>query len=331
MKKQLVIASVVSLAFALTACGGGGSGSDNYNGGSSGNQAVNQNFYSFEYDYNDSTNTYEIESKKFAINNGMISQEEDALESYALTSKALYKPGYQFNGQSQATSLTNWTVYELPGIGAKVTLESVSIAGKNVYDTIFPGYKDYLNYLFDTNTNSNDYQHFAKAYNLGKTNPNEKFVASSSCLKLQKIVPLPNTFYFRFDTSASSKIDKTYEQQLANIKDLKKLETQDNKVEITSGTWAGYRWMRLKTSYKNEPEYNMDFGFVEFNGQLYRSEIENADSIDVSSYLAQAKQILKDSDDESDRANLKLIIAGFESGCSFYNETAAAQIIKYIR
>lgn len=331
MKKHFLITPVIGLALALTACGGGGSGGDNHNGSSSGGQTINQNFYSFDYDYKDSTNTYELESKKFAVNNGVVTHEEDALENYALTSKALYKPGYKFNGQSQANSLTNWTVYELPGIGAKVTFESVNVSGKNVYDTIFPGYKDYLSYVFSETDNGANYQFYAKAYNLGRTNPNEKFAGGANCLKLQKIVPLPNSFYLSFDTSASSRIDKTYEEQLANINNLKKLETKDNKVEIASGTWAGYRWMRLRTDYKDAPDYNMDYGFIEFNGQLYRTEIENAESIDVSTYLAQARQILKETNNESDQAELKLIIAGFENGCSFYNETAAEQIVKYTR
>lgn len=330
MKNRVGMASIVGLTLVLTACGGG-SGGDNYNGGSSGNSPTNQNFYTFDYDYEDSINSYDIESKKFIINNGMISQEEDALESYALTSNTLYKPGYKFNGQSQANSLTNWTVYELPGIGAKITFEAVNISGKNVYDTIFTGYKEYLNYLFDESIDSGNYQLFAKAYNLGRIKPNEKFGSATQCLRLQKIAPLPNSFYLSFDTSAASKIDKTYEQQLANINDLKKLETQDNKVDITSGTWAGYRWMRVKTDYKDASTFNMDFGFVEFNGQLYRTEVENAESIDISSYLAQAKQVLKESTDDSDRANLKLIIAEFENGCAFYNETAATQIANYIR
>ena len=328
MKKQLLVTSLISSMLLLSACGGG-SDDNNTDGSSNGNPNITENFYSFDYDYQEDKNTYGFETEKLDVKNGEFTITPDALENYVLTQKELYEPGYKFTGKSQVNSLTNWTVYDFPGVGAKLTFEPIVLTNQNVYDTVLPGYKNYLAYLSTSADSLDAAKLYAQASFLNKTNPNEKFGSGTRCLRIQKIAPLPNSYYFSFDTY--SEVDATYEEQLESLNSIKKLETKDNQVNVSNGTWAGYRWLRIKTDYKNTPNSNEDIGFVEVDGQLYEADVENGENIDIAASLVQIKQLLKDSTDKAQRAEIALIIAAYENGCSAYNVTAAEQITKYIR
>jgi hypothetical protein len=325
MKKLTVLFS----ALVLIGCGGGGGGSDSSGSNVNASTKVNQTFYTVDYDQVDA-NPYQFEIKVQQAKDGVITYPGDTLGYYALTPTKLYAPDYLDKEKAELNSLTDWQLTELNNIKTHLTFDEVSLTGIAVYNTILPGYKDFLSYL--NSTEPTTYTYHNKAINLLSTKPNEKFGAGASCLRIKQVKSLPNQTYFTFNTDSTSVRNISYDDQWVNLQNLKKLETTDISVTIDKGTWNNYRWMSAKTNYKEFPALNMEMAFVEFNGTLYIADIDGEINLNRIEKIKELKDQITFINNNDELLNIaKLDLASAEQGCFIYNEAAANTIASYVK
>lgn len=334
MKKQLVITSVMGLAFTLTACGGGGSGSDNYNGGSSGNQKINQNFYSFDYTAIEGQNALGFKSQKLQVKDNVgVDEESSAVfeDEYILTDKKLYAPNYKYTPTLKTTSLTNWNLQVLPDVQVNFVYDKINLNGKNVYNTILPGYLDYLDYLFGGagSVDSRLYTLYSKAMML-KNNATAKFTGDAYCLKT-KSFQFSKSF-LTFDTSSPLTLvssNNSYDEVIAFLLDSNQHPSFTSTVK--SDILSGYRWSTVNTiTHDGDNQSGTDF-IVEYQFKPYF-----ADQITDQRYFKfdqeqQIKANIAAASNQAEIAELKRELADSQNGCEYYNEAAANQIANFIR
>lgn len=325
MNKNATTLTVAGLALVLSACGGGGGGSAPATVIAPASK-VNQTLYTFDYDYSEDNATFDFSPTKIEIKDGIASESEEAIDSYALTENQLYSPTYLYKAQALVSNLNNWTFNELPNIYSDALFEEVSLNGTSIYETILPGFTTFL-----SGTPSNEIKSLhPKAIALKQNKLNQKFVSGATCLRITHIESRKNNFYFSFNTNISSALDISYDNQLVNLQNLKKLETVDNTVALNHGTWNGYRWLSAKVRYKEAPWLNIDMAFVEFNGKLYRAELENDFILDRAAQIAQLKLQIAAAETLAEVNALKPGLESLERSCYAYNDVAASTVINYI-
>lgn len=323
--------TVASLAIILVGCGGGGGtsgGSDDV----ASTAKINQSFYTFDYEAQEGQAAFDFNSIKTDVkdNIGFDPEGSAAFESdYVLTDKQLYEPNFAYQATLKTNSLTNWTMQVLPDVNATFDFERVELKGKSIYDTVLPGYRDYLTSLLGiTNSvGSQTYATYLKANTL-LSNP-ATFSDEAFCLRTKSFQFNKN--FLTFDTSHSLTVvdsNNTYDQVITYLKDTS--QHTFFTATVTSDVLNGYRWSTIDTVTKDDGQSGRDY-LIEYQTKPYF-----ADRIDNQKYL-QANQVerlklkLAEADGILATADLKRELAEAQFGCSYYNEVAANQIANFIK
>ena len=147
--KKLSLAITTMLPLLLIGCGGGGGSSDSSPGSHipQDNLDNGTRYYALDYEVNTSTTGnigddnltfeyFEILNKQFKN-----SSPSNFLDGYVLTAGKLYTPRDLAQNTVTLNSLTSWTSHLIGDVKTDIKLEKVDLAGKNVFDTILPGYR----------------------------------------------------------------------------------------------------------------------------------------------------------------------------------------------
>ena len=194
--KKIGLALTIILPTLLIGCGGGSDDSSSGTSTDSNTQYDNLNngtrLFAVDYDLDESVagddnlriSYFEIFNKK--INN---TGENTALGEYVLTSGKLYSPQDITNNSVILNSLTSWTSNYIGDIKTDIKLEKVNISGKNIFDTVLPGYRSLG---FDS---SNRYSEAKKLLSVAG---NATFPEGSTCYRF--VSRKVNQEFFNFST-----------------------------------------------------------------------------------------------------------------------------------
>lgn len=335
MKKQLVITSVMALAFALTACGGGGgSGSDTaviakptlFDG-----QAT---VYMYELDSMDDQDREKLsltrKNELLYLNSTRLS---DNYSSYYLTDKALYKPETsktvdisQGIRDSVVKSIKGNTWVLTPYNQAGATdleythqFKTIDLSGQAIAPVVAPTITGLVTYSEITQA---DYLQLPLP---GKILLNhEKFSEGAQCLRA--VSTEANKNYLEFDPVISA----TQVKGARNLQDWANIAFDANIIAapiVDKEQWAGYNWGALTLkNYDANGKIQYLFG-VEYQGKVFSADAGGGKITAAESIAAGKKQLLATGKDPK---LVNLVIHNLENTCTFYNEAAATAIDKAV-
>lgn len=318
MKKTSVLITAI-LPILLVGCGGGGDSSDNKQNSAQDGLENGTHYYFVDYDteYNNHNDKFkmsylEVWNKKFNINS-----ESSPLGEFVLTQNRLYQPREIASNTVNLNSMTSWTSTYIGDIKTNVQLAKVNLAGKNIFDTVLPGYRTLG---FDPNSDSIEGRKLLGAY--GK----QTFPQGSTCYRF--VSKKPNQDYFNFSDQESfnqSFVDFDWDNQ--NFVDY--LNKISNAYGVTyryaSGVWQNIPWTTI---------YETDTGIahddtvaVKYQNKTYLAEFTSAIEWTSAKEIKQWQNLLgKKISTDNDRY-FKLKIEKLKNGCDVYNETAANTLV----
>lgn len=312
-KKQFL--SVAVCTAILTGCGGGGgSSSDNsYVPESKDSLANGTRYYYVTYSLSDNTDHLKVmyvEAKNKQFNSTITNT---ALGSYILTEKKLYTPRDIAQNTIDLTDLEHWTFNYIGDVKSDWVLQRVNLAGKNMFDTVLPGYRQVG---FDTANTYVKARKFLTSY--GK----DVFPAGSSCYRVVSQKDRVPAILFNKDDQ--SIIDQSFSDfDTENINYTEYLNNVQNILtyRYTNGNWQNIPWTTV---------YDIDLGVtakdgtaVEFQNKLYQADYR-INTVKTSEQEAKKlTELLKTITDKAEKRSIELRLAALKSGCYIYNKTAA--------
>ena len=320
-KIGLTLATILPLV--LVGCGGGGDSSSDYSGGSTTSTQDNLNngtrYYFLDYDLDDETGADNLSLEYSEILNKKFKKSfvNATLNEYVLTANKLYTPADIQSNSVTLNSLTSWTWTFVGDLKTEIKLEKVDIAGKNIFDTIFPGYRSLG---FDNENSYSEAKKFLALY--GK----ENFPSGSSCYRF--ISKKNNQEYFNFTT------DEPFEQPFEEF-DYENQSFVDSLNNLykplgwvyryASGTWQNIPWTTI---------YDIDTGFandddnvvaVKYQNQTYLAEYNSDLEWTAAKDIKQWENLLGRTTTDKERIP-KLKIESLKHGCQVFNGTAALKL-----
>ena len=314
-KIGLTLATILPLV--LVGCGGGG-GSDgvknNIEASPKETNTVNETFVKFDLS--------DLSYREYAYVNGVVPNTEHYLplgdQDFLLTSDKLYTNTWV---DASTKALTPLSLYfsDAPNVSRIDHLEKIDISGKNVYDTVYPGFTEYFDFYKGEETQF-QYSLVAELYN----QTTMTFPQGATCYRTVSSIPSKgyirfskdNFYNFDFDLFIND-FEKEFIQNANNSK---------STFKIDNGTWAGYKWKY----YRKYDAYGMidDALFVNYDNQTVLADMVDFEKQDVNQLLTEAKQRLSSiSDHNSEYYQTTLLSKNLiEKTCSWYNKTAQSTI-----
>lgn len=304
-------------AMILTGCGGGSDSDDSYSSESKDSLVNGTRYYYMKYSTSEHSDrlkaTYiEVQNKQFKDENS-----NRALDYYLLTEKKLYTPRDIAQNTIDLDGLTRWTVNTIGDVKSDWKLEKVNLSGKNMFDSVLPGYRQVG---FDEDNTYLNARLFLRTY--GK----EQFPNGSSCYRL--ISQKDRVDSINFDVYPDFEIKQSFEDfddsNMVYVDSLNK-ENIGMNYRYTSGVWQSIPWSTI---------YDLDFGLnprdstaVEFQNRLYEAQFKpSLERTSAQEYKTLSK-LLTNARTETQKRNIQLRMAESQSGCYIYNETAAKSLL----
>ncbi|MEN8281101.1 hypothetical protein [Acinetobacter gerneri] len=321
MNKKILTGLSLSIAsILLTACGGGGGG------GSTAQPDNSLRYWHIQYNPTTTADKIDIGYSKVSADNKISNQLSNNLPlgTFILTESKLYKPTDIANRVIDVNSLTDWTSHIIGDVKSHIKYEQVDLTGKNIFDTVLPGYRSLG---FDSKYVKTNGQKFLDQH--GKT----IFPQGSACFRL--ISRKNDQEYFSFtglDTDLIKKDGALYpfsDFDQANKALIDSINTEPAvPYRYASGTWQDVPWTvvyetALGVTYVNTPA-------VQYQNKTYKAEYNSAIEYTNTIAMKQLEERLKNPDLGADKVrSLKLSLAGLQTGCDMYNEDAAKAIYSF--
>ncbi len=135
--------TAIFLSLSLVGCGGGGDSSSDNSKPSTAQDSLDNGtrYYAVNYELDDDSDNltmeyYEIFNKQFKS-----SDANKFLGEYILTANKLYTPREIAPNTVALNSMTSWTSTLIGNVKTDLKLEKVDVSGKNIFDTVLPGYR----------------------------------------------------------------------------------------------------------------------------------------------------------------------------------------------
>ncbi|WP_173912180.1 hypothetical protein [Acinetobacter sp. Marseille-Q1618] len=319
MPVKKLLLSMVATSLILTGCGGGGGSDsdDHYSSESKDSLANGTRYYYVNYSTSHITDKFkvsyvEVQNKQFK---DLLSNK--ALNHYILTETKLYTPNDIAQRTIDLDGLTHWTLNLIGNVKSDWRLEKVNLSGRNMFDTVLPGYRQLG---FDQENTYANARVFLNAY--GK----EKFPNGSSCYRIVSQKNLVDSL--SFDVGADYEINQSFEDfDDDNMMYVDGLNAENNGLSYryASGIWQSIPWSTI---------YDLDFGInpnegtaVEFQNKLYQAEFTpNIEKKSAQEYKILG-ELLTTNMDKQKKREIQLRMASIQSGCYIYNETAAKSLV----
>lgn len=317
LNKKLILSTAV-LSVLLTGCGGGGGGSDDHYTPESKDSLVNGTRYYYMH-YKVSKNNDRFDIKYVELQNKQFKDlsSNQPLGAYILTEKKLYTPTDIAVNTATLTDLTHWKMHTIGDVKADWVLQRVNLAGKNMFDTIVPGYRQVG---FDTENAYVKARIFLNSY--GK----EVFPQGSSCYRIVSQKNQIPSLVFKKDNKFV--INQSFEDfDAENIGYTNYLNDVQNILtyRYNNGIWQNIPWTTV---------YDVDLGVtanegtaVEFQNKLYQADyiIDSMKTSEqefkkLTELLATQKET---AEGKAAKRQIQLRLAEIQSGCYIYNATAA--------
>ena len=324
--KKIGLALTIILPTLLIGCGGGSDDSSSGTSTDSNTQYDNLNngtrLFAVDYDLDESVagddnlriSYFEIFNKK--INN---TGENTALGEYVLTSGKLYSPQDITNTSVILNSLTSWTSNYIGDIKTDIKLEKVNISGKNIFDTVLPGYRSLG---FDS---SNRYSEAKKLLSVAG---NATFPEGSTCYRF--VSRKVNQEFFNFSTDDAFNQD-FYDFDKENTGYVNYLNEIYKPLGLNyryvSGTWQNIPWTTIyDTNLGNADD---DTVAVKFQNNTYLAEYNSNIEWTPSKEIKQWQNFLDQPLAVEKQRIPKLNIEKLKNGCDIYNAPAAGTLASY--
>lgn len=315
MQTKILLISLAVCSTLLTGCGGGGGSSsdNNYVNESKDSLANGTRYYSMNYLLTDNNDRFdarylEVQNKQFKDLSS-----NTALGAYLLTEKKLYTPRDLTQNTANLTDLTHWTLNLIGDVKSDWVLQRVNLSGKNMFDTVLPGYRQVG---FDTERAYVNARIFLASH--GK----ETFPSGSSCYRI--VSQKDHVPSVRFNTTDESIINQSFADFDAEnigyteyLNDIQTIFTY----RYTNGIWQNIPWTTV---------YDVDLGVtakdgtaVEFQNKRYKADYR-VNSIKTTEQEAKKlTALLEKTTGKAEKREIQLRLAQIQSGCYIYNATAA--------
>ena len=317
IQKKKIAMTAIFLPLLLAGCGGGGDSSSNQTNSSTTEDSLDNGtrYYFVDYELNaDSDNLtmqyFEVFNKQFKS-----AESNTSLGEYILTANKLYTPRDIASNSVVLDSITSWTSKSIGDVKTDIKLEKVDISGKNIFDTLFPGYR---NLGFDNESNYNEARKLLVSY--GK----DSFPKGSNCYRI--ISTKSNQDYFSFNTDIE--FNQTFEQfDQENLDYVDYLNDIYQPLGISyryaSGNWQGIPWT---TVYETETgRGDDDTVAVKYQNKTYLADYTSSIEWTNAKEIKQWENLLGRTTTDKERTP-KLNIERLKNGCNVYNATAASTL-----
>lgn len=314
MKNLKAGLSVFAAAILLTGCGGGGGNS------SSSEQAVQlPAAVTADYAYiADDGNFLSVKTIRYV--NGGTGQVQYGTtlgpDSFLLSPSTLYNNTW-VNMETRAQSPEILTFSEVPGHLRTEYLKKVDISGKDIFATVYPGIREFYNYLAQKNTLNT-----AAPIVQASLKPVHSFPAGSTCYVTDRTESKQG--YIRFER-ADLDTDASYQEISEILEDWVKdtAAAEQWTYKISSGNWGGHEWKYVQFF----DQYNIlrdDFTVVNDQGNAYYGEMYDFENFSAGAQITKVKALIADTPAQSeDYYWYSSVLKNYEQGCTYYNNTAA--------
>ena len=314
--KKIGLVLTIILPTLLIGCGGGG-GSDSSNpepDKSVKETGLSETFVKFQLDT--------LKYKEVTYVNGIVpnTQYHTSLgeNDYLLTQDKLYTNAW-VDASTKALLPLSLYFSDAPNVGKTDSLEKIDISGKQVYDTVYPGFTQYLGF-YQGNDNNFSGSLAEQLYNQSTM----VFPQGSVCYRTLSTVPQKGYITF----NGKEVVDTSYDTFIGNFENYfsEKLAQIGHTKQVESGTWAGYSWKY----YKEYDQFGLLQGLVvvNFNGKPVIAEAHDFEKYDVNKLLIESKNRLNSIADKNSDYYQDVLLSKnlYEKGCDWYNQTAANTI-----
>ncbi len=314
-KKSFLITAILPIL--LVGCGGGDSGSsDNSPKPAQDNLDNGTRYYFVNYELDEGNGRDHLILEYSEILNRKFKQKynNEQLGEYVLTAKKLYKPTDIQSNSITLNSLTSWTITLIDDIKTDIKLEKVNLSGKNIFDTLLPGYRSLG---FDNENSYTEARKFLSSY--GK----ETFPSGSTCYRF--VSKKQNQEYYNFTT------DYAYQQSFEEF-DFKNQNIVDElnnhykslgwSYRYVSGVWQNIPWTNIyniETGFANE---DVNVVAVKYQNKTYLAEYNSDIEWTSAEEIKRWQNLLGRTTTDRERTP-KLNIEKLKNGCQVYNQTAA--------
>jgi len=324
LKIKFVVLAMLPLM--LSACGGGGSGGSNDDKSTNTNESTETKdsiadgtryyFMDYNVDAEDELNTayFQIFNKKSTI-----ASSNQTLDEYLLTEKKLYFPTDKAVNTMNINAMTDWRLDIIGDVKEDWKLQKVDLFGKNMFDTVLPGYRE-IGFTVTDNSTANG-RIFLNTYG------QNKFPQGSSCYRL--ISKKSNQPTFAFNTDQDYEINQSFEEFDAENGPYLEYLNQTNQFGLSyravKGSWLNVPWTTI---------YDTTLGLqvgnavaVQYGGKTYAAEYTSNIAWTADQESLHWNTFLKKQTDPEAIRVAKLRMAQLKSGCYVFNETAADALV----
>lgn len=309
LKKTILALSV--LPFFLSACGGGGSG-DSYESSPSTQFRNGDQLYSIYYNSNDrfGLNYIEFQNGQFTYTDSF-----KPLNSVIVTRNRIYQTYDQAQNTLSVNSPSHWTMNIIGDIQTDIEMERVNLSGKNVFDTVLPGYRN-----IDRNDLNPNVRLFIAKDGL------KNFSSGSYCYR--KKAEQNRVDYLQLYPNTSEPLEESFNQFYED--NLLYLDLLNDKNPIVKFQLAKDRWMGMNFSsiFDTSMKISLDDSTaIEFESKLYPAEYHQTLKRTTDDEYKLYEKLLMNDDVAENRQRYQLLMANIEKGCTYYNKTAAESFI----
>lgn len=316
--KNLVFTAIF-LSLSLIGCGGGGDSSSDNSKPSTVQDSLDNGtrYYSVDYALNKGSDN--LTMKYFEIFNKQFKDEttNTSLNIYVLTANKLYTPQEIVANTVALNSMTSWTLTFIGNVKTDIKLEKVDVSGKNIFDTVLPGYRSLG---FDSENS------YFEARKLLASYGNDRFPQGSNCYRF--ISRKNNQDYFSFN--ADDELNKTFEEfDSGNLSYVDYLNKTYEGLGITyrysSGNWQNVPWTTI---------YETDTGVrdksavaVKYQNKTYLADYDSEIEWTRAKEIKQWEKLLAAATTDKQRRTATLNIERLKNGCFIYNTQAASALV----
>lgn len=314
MKNLKAGLSVFAAAILLTGCGGGGGDS------SSSEQAVQPPAaVTADYAYiADDGNFLSVKTIRYV--NGGTGQVQYGTtlgpDSFLLSPSTLYNNTW-VNMETRAQSPEILTFSEVPGHLRTEYLKKVDISGKDIFATVYPGIREFFNYL-KAQQNALDLSNPIVNASL---KPVQSFPAGSTCYVTDRTESKQG--YIHFERAGDT--GYSYQDLLGKLDGWAKDDAAANQwtYRVSSGIWAGTEWKHVQFFDKHGILQN-NWTYVNYQGSAYYGDMYDFENFSAGAQITKVKALIADTPAQSeDYYWYSSVLKNYEQGCTYYNNTAA--------
>lgn len=312
MKKIITFTAIVS-AIVLSACGGGGDSSEQSND----TFKLGDRLYLINYSSARSNDGFEVQFIDFKDGQFLFSNSNEDLGATILTQNRLYKSDDRAEYTLNVHSPFKWTLNTIGAVKTDYEVERVNLSGKNIFDTILPGYREIPR---------NDLNSKARLFLIKDGLKN--FPKGSICYRYkstQHQVPFVS-FLKNKDSIIPQTFDEFYESNNINLDYL-----NDQKIgvlhRLIKDQWLGIKF----TSIFNEPfKWSIDnTTAIEFEQDLYFASYAQSFKQESQEEYAFYEKTLQLMDDPDSKKLMQLKMAAIKNGCQYFNDTAVKEFTSF--